>query len=196
MEDRPHPLVLGRIRGRVTVPGRVAITGPPGGGVTTLGRALAGRIGAVHIDTDDHYWVATDPPYRERREIPERLRRIFAEQARTGRWVLSGTLDGWAAPAAAEAELVLFLEVPTQVRLERLRRRESLRFGDMLLPGGAMHEIHRDFIEWAAHYDDGTQPGRSRPRHEKWLAGLDVPVLRLDGLRPVEALVAEILERG
>lgn len=178
------------------MPGRVGITGAPGGGVTTLGHALADRIGAVHIDTDDHYWVATDPPYRERRDVAERLRRIFAEQSRTGRWVLSGKLDGWAAPALAGADLILFLEVPTEVRLERLRRRESGRFGDMLLPGGAMYEIHRDFMDWAARYDDGTRPGRSRPGHEKWLAGLDITVLRLDGLRPVEALVAEAIERG
>ena len=172
---------------------RVGITGASGCGVTTLGGALAARLGAVQIDTDDHYWVATDPPYQVKREVPERLARIRAEQRRTGRWVMSGTLDLWAEPAIADAELIVFLEVPTQVRLERLRRREQARFGDSLLPGGAMHETHREFIEWAAHYDDGTQPGRSRPRHEKWLAGLAVPVLRLDGLRPTEDLVTAVL---
>lgn len=174
---------------------RFGITGASGSGVTTLGRALAARIGAVPIDTDDHFWVATDPPYREKRDVPARLERIRAEQARTERWVISGTLDGWAEPALTEAELIVLLQVPTEIRLERLRRRESARFGDALRPGGAMYENHRDFIEWAAHYDDGTLPGRSRPRHEKWLAGLDIPVLRLDGLRPTEQLVAAILER-
>jgi adenylate kinase family enzyme len=178
------------------MPNRIGITGASGCGVTTLGRALAARIGAVHIDTDDHFWVATDPPYREKRDVPARLAGIRAEQARTGRWVLSGTLDGWAEPALASAELVVFLEVPTEVRLERLRSRERARFGDMLLPGGAMHETHREFIEWAAHYDDGTLPGRSRPRHEQWLAGVPIPVLRLDGLRPVEELVDRVLERS
>ncbi|HEU0134400.1 MAG TPA: hypothetical protein VFR28_06225, partial [Allosphingosinicella sp.] len=72
---------------------RVGITGASGCGVTTLGAALAARIGAVHIDTDDHFWVATDPPYQVVREIPERCARIRAEQAVTGRWVMSGTLD-------------------------------------------------------------------------------------------------------
>jgi adenylate kinase family enzyme len=172
---------------------RVGITGASGCGVTTLGAALAARLGAVHIDTDDHFWVATDPPYRVKRDVPERLERLAAEQAPTGRWVISGTLDGWAAPALLEVELIVFLEVPTEVRLDRLRRRESGRFGDALLPGGAMHDIHREFIDWAAHYDDGTLPGRSRPRHERWLAGLSVPVLRLDGTRPTDALVAAVV---
>jgi adenylate kinase family enzyme len=161
--------------------------------VTTLGRALAARLEAVHIDTDDHYWVASDPPYREKHEVPERLRSIAAEQARTGKWVVSGTLDRWAEPVVAEAELIVFLEAPTEIRMERLRRREQARFGHSLLPGGAMHEIHREFIEWAALYEQGTEPGRSRPKHERWLAGLAVPVLRLDSTRAVEALVSDVL---
>jgi adenylate kinase family enzyme len=172
---------------------RAGITGASGSGVTTLGAALAARLGAVHIDTDDHYWIPTDPPYRVKRAVPDRLVRTGAEQARTGRWVLSGTLDAWAQPALRDVEMIVFLEVPTPVRLERLRRREQDRFGDALLPGGAMHETHREFIDWAAQYELGTQGGRSRPKHEAWLAGLDCPVLRLDGTRPTADLVAEIL---
>jgi adenylate kinase family enzyme len=175
---------------------RVGITGASGGGVTTLGAALAARLGAVHIDTDDHFWVATDPPYRVKREVPERLARIAAEQEISGRWVMSGTLDGWAEPALRDCELIVFLQVPTPVRLERLWKREQARFGDALLPGGAMHENHREFIDWAAKYDLGTEPGRSRPRHEAWLAGLDVPVLRLDGTQPTAELVDAVLASG
>ena len=85
---------------------------------------------------------------------------------------MSGTLDAWAEGVAEEAELIVFLEAPTEIRIERLRQRERGRFGDMLPPGGAMHETHREFIEWAAQDEHGTQPGRSRPRHERWLAGL------------------------
>ncbi|HEX8262250.1 MAG TPA: AAA family ATPase [Allosphingosinicella sp.] len=173
---------------------RVGITGASGCGVTTLGGALAESLGAVHIDTDDHFWIATDPPYRLKRDVPDRLAGIAAEQARSGRWVMSGTLDGWAEPALRDAQLIVFLEVPTEIRLDRLRRRERARFGDSLLPGGAMHETHREFIEWAARYEAGTEPGRSRPRHEQWLAGLALPVLRLDGTRPTTELVAAVLD--
>jgi adenylate kinase family enzyme len=172
---------------------RIGITGAPGSGVTTLGRALATRIGAVAIDTDDHYWVATDPPYREKRTVADRLAGIGAAQRRTGRWVLSGTLDDWAEPALAAVELIVFLEAPTEVRIERLRGREAERFGEALLPGGAVHEIHREFIAWAARYDSGSLPGRSRPRHEKWLERVSKPVLRLDGTRPVTQLVEAVL---
>jgi adenylate kinase family enzyme len=164
--------------------------------VTTLGKALAAALGAVHIDTDDHHWIDTDPPYQEKRKVPERRRGIAAEQARSGRWVVSGTLDSWAEGIADEAELIVFLEAPTEVRMERLRQRERARFGDALLPGGALHRTHREFIDWAAQYEQGTQPGRSRPRHERWLAGIGTPVLRLESTRPPDDLVAAILRRA
>jgi len=162
--------------------------------VTTLGRALAARLGAVHIDTDDHLWETTDPPYRSKREPSERRRRMAAEQARSGRWVVSGTLDSWADGVAGDAELIVFLEAPTDIRIERLKRREQARFGDSLLPGGAMYETHREFVEWAALYEEGTQPGRSRPKHERWLARAAIPVLRLDATRPIDDLVSKVLQ--
>lgn len=174
---------------------RVGITGAPGCGVTTLGRILAEHLKAVHIDTDDHHFEPTDPPYQRKRPPAERRRRIAAEQAKTGRWVVSGTLDSWAEGIAGEAELIVFLEAPTEIRIARLRQREQGRFGESLLPGGAMHETHREFIDWAAQYELGLQPGRSRPRHERWLAAIGTPVLRLDATRPVDELVAEILRR-
>lgn len=59
-----------------------------------------------------------------------------------------------------------------------------------------MYETHREFIEWAGHYDDGTVPGRSLPRHEEWLAGLALPVLRLDGTRPTAELVGSVVAGG
>lgn len=57
-----------------------------------MGRTLAERLDAVHIDTDGHFWIPTDPPYRHKRDICGRLARIAAEQARTGR---RGTRPGW-----------------------------------------------------------------------------------------------------
>jgi len=175
---------------------RVGITGAPGCGVTTLGRALAGRLDAVLIDTDDHLWLPTDPPYRKKRTVEERRAGIAAAQAATARWIMSGTLDGWAEGLAEGADLIVFLEAPTELRLARLRQRERERFGDALLEGGALHRTHLEFIDWASQYELGTQPGRSRPRHERWLAQVNIPVLRLDATRPLEALVAEVLQHG
>jgi Shikimate kinase len=41
---------------------RIHILGASGSGTTTLGRALAERLQYPHFDTDDSFWVPTDPP--------------------------------------------------------------------------------------------------------------------------------------
>jgi adenylate kinase family enzyme len=41
----------------------VHILGASGSGATTLGAALAQRLGFTHLDSDDFFWIKTDPPY-------------------------------------------------------------------------------------------------------------------------------------
>ena len=72
---------------------RLHIMGASGAGVTTLGRALADTLGLPHHDTDDYYWRPTDPPYRETRSIPDRLRLMHELFLPRPSWVLSGSLD-------------------------------------------------------------------------------------------------------
>lgn len=173
---------------------RIHITGASGAGVTTLGAALAARLGGAHLDTDDFYWQPTVPPYRVKRTVEERLallRRSFAAQP--SGWVLSGSVGAWADPLIPLFDRVVYVYTPTEIRLERLRRREADTFGAAeVAPGGAHHQQYVEFIEWASRYDHGDRTGRSRAGHEAWLATLPCPVLRVDGARPLADLVAEL----
>jgi adenylate kinase family enzyme len=172
---------------------RVHITGASGAGVTSLGRALADAIAISHHDTDDYFWRPTNPPYREMREVADRLRLMREVFLDRSDWVLSGSLDGWGDPIIPHLDLVVFLYVPTAIRLERLRAREARRFGaDAVAPGGSMHRQVEDFIEWASHYDDASREGRNLARHQAWLAALRCRVMRLDGIRPLKDLVKEV----
>ena len=173
---------------------RLHITGASGAGTTTLGRALAQRLALPHFDSDDFYWMPTDPPYRVTREIADRLRLLGEMLGERRGWVLSGSLDSWAGPVVARFDLVVWLDTPTALRLARIARRQRVRYGGAIAPGGALHDEHRAFLDWAAQYDSGQREGRSRPRHEAWLAKLACPVLRLDGSRPTAVLVRTVLE--
>ena len=173
---------------------RIHITGASGAGTTTLGRALADRLGVPHHDSDDFYWVPTNPPYREVRPAAERF--TLMESMFLGRsdWVLSGSVEGWAEAIAPLFDFIVFLSVPAELRLARLRDRETRRFGlEAVSPGGWRHAETEDFIEWASHYDDGSREGRSRQRHEAWLKTQRCPLLRLDGDRPAAGLVEDVL---
>jgi adenylate kinase family enzyme len=109
------------------MPSRIHIFGASGSGTTSLASALAVTHGHRHLDTDDFYWLPTDPPYRQPRPPEVRLELLRRALTESGSWVLSGSLCGWGDPLIPEFELVIFLVVPTQVRLTRLRAREVER---------------------------------------------------------------------
>jgi hypothetical protein len=146
---------------------RIHITGASGSGCTTLGRALADRLGCASLDTDDYFWRPSDPPF---------------------------PLSGWGDVFIPLFDLAVFLWVPPEVRLARLREREVHLFGEeALAPGGRMHETHEKFMAWAADYDTGDISMRSRARHEQWLQILPCPVVRLEGGGTVQEHVAEVM---
>ena len=160
--------------------------GASGSGTTTLGIEIAARFGHRHLDTDDFFWLPTDPPFRERRPVGERLAGLRRALRESSAWVLTGSLCGWGDPLIPEFELVVYLAVPTPVRLARLRAREVRRYGaPAIAPGGPLHAAHVEFLEWAGRYDSGGPDMRSRAMHEAWLAALPCPVVRLDGDEPV-----------
>ncbi|MEZ5686560.1 MAG: AAA family ATPase [Paracoccaceae bacterium] len=175
---------------------RVYITGAAGTGCTSLGRALAERLGILHLDTDDFYWEPSDPPYTRKRPRAERLALIAAEQIGTGPdggWVLSGSADGWGDVVLADANLIVFLSAPTPIRLARIRKREAARFGERIKPGGDMVRVHRQFLDWAASYDEPYSSGRSLTRHRNWLAAQTAPVVELSGTIPVAEQLAAVM---
>ena len=174
---------------------RIHIVGASGSGTTSLAAAIASRYGHRHLDTDDFYWRRTDPPYRDVRPREERLASLHAALREAKRWILSGSLCGWGDPLIPEFELVVFLFVPTPVRLTRLHAREIERYGrHAIAPGGALREAHLEFLEWAGRYDTGGPETRSRAMHEAWLAGLPCSVVRLGGDLRVSEQLARLLD--
>jgi adenylate kinase family enzyme len=172
---------------------RIHVMGASGAGVTTLGRALADALALPHHDSDDYFWLPTTPPYRQQRDIAERLRLMEDVFLPRADWVLSGSLASWGDPIIPRFDLVVFLRTPREIRLKRLRTREASHFGaDAVAPGGWRHEETEAFIEWASHYEDGDREGRNLDKHLAWLAKLLCPVLRLDGSRPLPELVSEV----
>jgi adenylate kinase family enzyme len=171
---------------------RIHITGASGAGVTSLGRAVANALAIPHHDTDDYLWQPATPPFQKVRERADRLRLMQEMFLPRAEWALSGSLAGWGDAIIPAFDLVVFLATPREIRLQRLRAREAMRYGaDAVAPGGWRHKETEEFIAWASHYEDGDLASRSLSKHEAWLAALPCPVLRLDGSRPLSELVVE-----
>ncbi len=171
---------------------KLHITGASGTGVSSLGARLAARLGVPWLDTDEFYWHPTNPPFTSKRSVAER-RALMQAAMGSGGWVISGALESWGTPLIEQADLVIFLTLDARERLARLTRRERERFGARIDPGGDMAAIHADFLNWAAQYDAPGFFGRSRMRHEVWLAELDLPILHLDASAKPEMLEAAVL---
>jgi adenylate kinase family enzyme len=163
--------------------------------VSTLGTALAEALSAVQLDTDDFFWMPTEPPFTDKRPMPERLERLEAALDAADCWVLSGSALGWGEPLVPRFDLVVFLHLPPEVRLARLFARERARYGDRIAPGGDMHAQHLDFMDWCRSYDTATDFSRNLHLHNRWLAALPCPVLRIEGAPSVDESLARVLAR-
>ena len=176
---------------------RIHIMGASGSGTTTLGRTLAERLQYPHFDTDDYFWLPTDPPFTHQRARTERQQLLMGDLTAHNAWVASGSLCGWGDVAIPLFELVVFLAIPQDIRMERLHRREHARFGMRMLPGGDMYETSQTFLAWAASYDEGGLDIRSRRLHEEWLGLLPCPILCLEGEYSIaEQLAVLMVEIG
>lgn len=163
--------------------------GASGSGTTTLGRAIANEWAVPHADADDYFWQATSPPYRDKRAPSERIslmRDVFLPRSA---WVLSGSIMGWGEELVENIDAVVFLTLDPVSRMSRLQAREMVRSREVATARGVDDAAHEEFLSWARGYDDPDFAGRSRLRHDQWLARLSCPVLRLDSSLPVDDLV-------
>lgn len=173
------------------------IFGAPGSGVTSLGRELAQRLGCSHFDTDDYHWFTDDVlPYRRRRNPDHRRQLLSADLDATESWVLSGSLCGWGDVFIPRFDAVIYLWLPADVRIARIRERELQRYGaERLSPGGDLHLVFEKFISWASAYDEETDKIRSRSKELQWLEVLSCNKITIEAEMPLPVLSDSVLKR-
>ena len=170
---------------------KIHVLGASGSGVTTLGEATAEALECSYYDSDAYFWLATDPPFTHRRRPAERNESLRLDLHRSTSWVLGGSIIDWGEEWLTLFDLVVFLWLPTDLRMERLRQRELERYGEVIYTNLQRNEQYQQFLAWAARYDDNTARGRTWQAQQAWLAKVACPVLRLEG----DLSVTDRLER-
>ena len=148
-----------------------------------MGAALGRQLGWKHLDADDYYWLPTLPRFQKKRDGPERLKLFLANLNSAPGVIASGSTIRWGLELEEAYDLIVYLYLPPEIRLPRLRAREMERYG----------AVDEEFMAWAARYEDGDMTVRSRRRVEAWLSERRAPTLRLEGDMTVEARVAAVL---
>lgn len=169
---------------------KIHIMGAAGSGTSTLGEALGKVLPHQHLDADDYFWKKK---YTEQRPVEKRVKLLQEDLSVYNDVVLSGAVCGWGDSFKNVFDLIIFLWIPEDVRLERLRNREIERYGVDILEGGPYYEQSKAFLQWASLYDHAGLEVRSRKQHEHWLQDVTCPILRIEGDYSVSERVQIVL---
>ena len=162
----------------------ICVCGLNGSGKTTLASALAEELAFKYMDVEDYYFTSADNPYataRTREEVEELL---WADIRQNPCFVFSTVNGNMNNDINEYYDLVIYLEVPLDIRMKRIRQRAVDKFGDKVLPGGAMYEQEEKFFAYAEK--------RKPDAIEDWLKTVQCRVLRLDGTQAVRENVRRI----
>ena len=184
----------------------IAIMGLNGCGKSTLAHALAKKTGYFEMDAEDYYF----PGQRQSRRLalegcaggkaenpfsdPEpkdTVERAMIQDIRVHpRFVIAGVTMNWRTEICEKIDIAFVLQASKDVRMKRIQRREELRFGQRVLPGGDMFAQQEQFRQMAEKRD----PGMSLESAKK----LGCPVVVLDAELPVKEnlrMIVEILRK-
>lgn len=175
---------------------RIHIFGASGSGVTTLGKLLSKKLNIEYFDSDDFFWLTSPVPFTHKRD-PEIRNVIISEKlSATDQWIFGGSIIHWGVDIFPVFDLVIFLYLPPQIRLERLRKREHERYGDKIIMNPERKIKFEEFMNWAKDYDYDTGiANRTLNAHREWLSTLQSPVLELSGNYSLEQKIEMIMAK-
>lgn len=174
---------------------KILIMGASSAGSTTLGKALSAHTGYPYFDTDDYFWIKSAVPYTVRRDREDRIQMLTNDVTANPCHIVGGSLVSWGDQWLHHFDLVVFLYLPPEVRMQRLKDREHERYGDLIFTDPERIRLYNEFVAWAESYDTVAHTGRSIKVHEEWLSRVTCPVLRINGDTTVQERVDRVLEK-
>lgn len=165
----------------------IMICGMNGSGKSTLGKALAERLNFRFIDNENLYFQRSGPnePYGTGRTKEEVIRLLMEEVREYPDFVFVAVKGDYGQDILPLYKYIISVEVPRETRLERVRNRSYMKFGERMLPGGDLYEKEEQWFKLV----------EARPENyaEEWLRTMDCPVIRVDGTKAVGENIDYIL---
>jgi hypothetical protein len=124
-----------------------------------------------------------------------RLEMLLKDLEHADSWVLSGLLCGWGDPLISLFDIAVYLWVPHDLRMTRLKTREIERYGEEIVcPNGIWRKESQEFLAWAAEYDTGGLEIRSYALHKAWIESLPCSILQIRGDIPANEKADMVIE--
>ena len=168
------------------MPHGIIIFGLNGSGKTTLGRELARLLNFKYIDHEDYAFEKSEIPYTNPRSSEETAALMLADIEKCRGFVLSAVKGNFGSEIESLYSLAVYITVPTDLRIERVKQREHERHGKRIREGGDMYEQNIKFMDFIA--------SRSLSGIEEWMKTLACPVISIDGTKDLQENVDMILK--
>ena len=163
----------------------IMIIGPSGSGKTTLGKIVAQKLGYPYFDVDDYIWKQnTDNPYTQMYTREEKISRLSKAIEPYEHFVMAGSMSSFHYAFDDKFEMMVFLYVEPDIRVQRVHNRAIERFGERVLEGGDMYESHMKFLEDNRRYEKDGSPNLKEQK--EWMENMSCEKIELDGVDSLE----------
>ncbi len=167
----------------------IIVCGLNGSGKSTLGKALAEKLGFYFIDNEDLYFSKTDPNYLfASPRTHEEVEKLLLDEISTHKNFVFASVKGDYGEAFYQfVKYIILIDVPKDIRIQRVRNRSFQKFGNRMMPGGDLYEQEEQFFAFVE--------SRSNSTVEEWLKDLSCTVIRIDGTKPIEENINLVIEQ-
>ena len=166
----------------------IQICGLNGCGKSTLGKALAERMNFHFIDNENLYFSRTniDEPYTNPKSRTEVEKLLAEEISKHPDFVFAAVKGDYGKDVIPLYDYIVVIEVPKDIRSQRVRNRSYQKFGNRILVGGDLHSQEEAFFQMVDSREDDYIAN--------WLQKVGSPIIRVDGTKTVEDNVEYILQ--
>ncbi|WP_312099246.1 AAA family ATPase [Niallia sp.] len=174
---------------------RIQIIGGSGTGKSTLAKYISEKEKIKWIDTDNYLWK--DDTFTENNPMEKRKEMYQKDINSNSSYVVSGSIFMWCPDGFSNRDLLVFLSLDEDIRMDRLRDRESKRNNLSKMWLDENGEYTNDFLEWCKTYWTAKEKSMAGTyaEQEYQMKISKSPVLKLDSSKSLDELYDEILNQ-
>ncbi len=165
----------------------IFICGLNGSGKSTVGLALAKALDYEYHDIEDYYFPdkSNDYVYGTSCSKNEVESALLIDLEAGSDFVLTSVRGNFKSEITSLISVIIVLEVPKGIRLQRVYDRSFSRFGNRILPCGDLHEQESRFFKAVELKNESIV--------SDWVESMNLPVTYVDGSKPVDVVCRDIL---
>lgn len=84
-------------------------------------------------------------------------------------------------------QYAVWIDVPRDIRIKRVKNRPFQKFGNRMLVGGDLYEQEEKFFKLVE--------SRAENMVEEWIQNLNCPIIKIDGTKPIEENINFIIKQ-